>query len=74
MRCLAALAALQLLAGASARTYDLIADGGAVPGDDSLAAARRNGAAFNRTLARLNGGDTLVVTANRPFHVMPRDG
>ena len=68
---LAAVGALVLVvAGAAARTYDLIADGGAVPGDDSLAAARRNGAAFNRTLARLNGGDTLVVTANRTFHVM----
>ena len=55
---------------AHARTVDLVADGGAVAGDSSLAAARRNGAAFNSTLAGLAPGDVLVVPANRTFHVM----
>ena len=56
--------------GARARTVDLVADGGAVAGDSSLAAARRNGAAFNTTLAGLAPGDVLVVPANQVFHVM----
>ncbi len=70
---LPALLLLGLLCGphaARARVYDLVADGGAVPDDDSLAAAQRNGAAFNASLGRLRPGDTLVVPANRTLHVM----
>ena len=59
-----------LLGRTGARTLDLMVDGDAVPSDDSLAAARRNGAAFNATLARLEPGDALVVPRGYTFHVM----
>ena len=59
-----------LVACAHAVVYDLIKDGGAVPGDDSSAAAWKNGAAFNATLAKMRAGDELVVPAGNVFHVM----
>ena len=54
---------------AAARVFDIEADGGAVPDDDSLAACWKNGGAFNATLKLLQDGDTLLVP-NKTFHMM----